>query len=110
MAPPEELTAPPSGAAVSPPPAGLSGATDDPLFPFRVHVASFRTESKVQEMVQALRDRKLDAWFEPPPPGEEWYRVFVGRFATEADASAYAEWLVQNGLVERAHSYPPTGR
>jgi hypothetical protein len=110
MAPPEELAAPPAGTGTAPPATDPARTADDPLFPFRVHVASFRTESKVQEMVQALRDQKLDAWFEPPAPGGEWYRVFVGRFATEADASAYAEWLVQNGLVERAHSYPPTER
>ncbi len=112
MAPPEELAAPPVGTATGAAPSAADPArsADDPLFPFRVHVASFRTQSKVQEMVQALRDQKLDAWFEPPAPGAEWYRVFVGRFATEADASAYAAWLVQNGLVERAHSYPPTER
>ncbi|HLQ65845.1 MAG TPA: SPOR domain-containing protein [Candidatus Limnocylindrales bacterium] len=112
MAPPEELAAPPAGTATGAAPSAADPArsADDPLFPFRVHVASFRTQSKVQEMVQALRDQKLDAWFEPPAPGAEWYRVFVGRFATEADASAYAAWLVQNGLVERAHSYPPTER
>jgi cell division septation protein DedD len=110
MAPPEELAAPPAAAGSSPPLVDMGKAADDPNFPFRVHVASFRTKSKVQEIVQALRDRNLDAWFEPPVPGGDWYRVFVGRFATEADARAYADWLIQNGLVERAQSYPQTER
>ncbi len=108
MAPPEELVAPPAGA--SPPLVDMGKSADDPNFPFRVHVASFRTKSKVQEIVQGLRDRNLDAWFEPPAPGGDWYRVFVGRFATEADARAYADWLIQDGLVERAQSYPQTER
>lgn len=110
MAPPEELAAPPAASGSSPPLVDMGKAADDPNFPFRVHVASFRTESKVQEIVQGLRDRNLDAWFEPPVPGGDWYRVFVGRFATEADARAYADWLIQNGLVERAQSYPQTER
>jgi len=92
------------------PPVDPAAASAGDAAPFRVHVASFRTESKVQEIVQALRERKLDAWFEPPPRGGDWYRVFVGHFATESDARAYAEWLVQNGLVERAQSYPQTER
>lgn len=111
--------------APSPPPArdalraGLGGATGvsvpgtgaaEAAKPFRVHVASFRTESKVKEIVQGLRARKLDAWFEPPPAGGSWYRVFVGRFATEAEAATYAQWLVQSGAVDRAQSYPQTKR
>lgn len=78
--------------------------------PFRVHVASFRTESKVKEIVAGLRARKLDAWFEPPPPGGGWYRVFVGHFATEAEAATYAQWLVKSGAADRAESFPQTKR
>jgi cell division septation protein DedD len=84
-------------------------ATGDAL-PFRVHVASFRTEAKVDEVVQALRGRKLDAWFEPPQAGSSWYRVFVGHFATEQEAREHADWLLKNGLVESAQTYPPTER
>ena len=29
-----------------------------------------------------------------------WYRVFVGRFATEDEAKAYATWLLQNQWVD----------
>lgn len=86
------------------------GAAKDAAKPFRVHVASFRTESKVKEIVQSLRARKLDAWFEPPPPGGDWYRVFVGHFPTEAEAQTYAQWLIRSGAVDRAQSYPQTKR
>ena len=119
-APSEAPTKPP---AASTPPVqraslGTSGSSTlpgsalgaDPAKPFHVHVASFRTESKVQEIVRTLRARKLDAWFEPPPPGGGWYRVFVGRFSTEAEAKTFAAWLVKKGYVDRAESYPQTKR
>lgn len=90
--------------------AGIGTGAGDAAKPFRVHVASFRTETKVREIVAALRAKKLDAWFEPPPPGGDWYRVFVGRFATEAEAATYAQWLIKSGAVDRAQSYPQTKR
>ncbi|HYJ33975.1 MAG TPA: SPOR domain-containing protein [Candidatus Binatia bacterium] len=89
---------------------GLGSGAADAAKPFRVHVASFRTETKVKEIVAALRAKKLDAWFDPPPPGGAWYRVFVGRFATEAEAATYAQWLLKTGAVDRAESYPQTKR
>ncbi|MGE5180375.1 MAG: SPOR domain-containing protein, partial [Bacteroidota bacterium] len=88
----------------------IAGARIDPAKPFRVHVASFRTKSKVEEIVRSLQARKLDAWFEPPPEGGTWYRVFVGHFATEAEAATYAQWLVKSGAADRAESYPQTKR
>jgi hypothetical protein len=112
---------PGSASAAAPPPAATakSGAgTDAPLTtappadgkPFRVHVASFRSEEKVAPIVRALRLKGLDAWYEPAANGSGWYRVFVGRFATEDEASAYASWLLQNKWVERAHAFPSTSR
>jgi len=94
------------GVGVMPP----AGAATSGAKPFRVHVASFRTEWKVRELVQGLRAKKLDAYFEPPPPGGDWYRVFVGHFATEAEAATYGQWLLKSGAVDRAQSYPQTKR
>jgi sporulation related protein len=88
----------------------IGGARIDSAKPFRVHVASFRTKNKVEEIVRSLQARKLDAWFEPPPEGGTWYRVFVGHFATEAEAATYARWLVKSGAADRAESYPQTKR
>lgn len=78
--------------------------------PFRVHVASFRSEAKVQEIVRELRLRGAEAWFEPAPDAPGYYRVFVGHFATEAEARAHAKWLLDNRWVERAHAFPSTQR
>jgi hypothetical protein len=97
---------------MAPPAASNPGATSRPgiasddALPFRVHVASFRTESKVDEVVQVLRRRNLDAWFEPPPKGGTWYRIYIGHFATEKEARDYAAWLLKNGFVESAQTYP----
>jgi septal ring-binding cell division protein DamX len=115
---PAPVTASPGTASPGtvPPAASNPGATSRPgiasddALPFRVHVASFRTESKVDEVVQVLRRRNLDAWFEPPPKGGTWYRIYVGHFATEKEARDYAAWLLKNGFVESAQTYPQTER
>jgi septal ring-binding cell division protein DamX len=78
--------------------------------PFTVHVASFKSESKVQGIVRELRLRGAEAWYEPAPGVPGYYRVFVGHFSTEAEAKAHARWLLDNGWVERAQAYPPTER
>ena len=97
-----EGQAPPSEAI--PPSGAVEGK------PFRVHVASFRSEAKVQEIVRELRLRGAEAWFEPAPDAPGYYRVFVGHFATEAEARAHARWLLDNRWVERAHAFPSTQR
>lgn len=78
--------------------------------PFRVHVASFRSEAKVAPIVRDLRLKGADAWFEPASDAPGWYRVFVGRFATQDEAAAYASWLLENKWVDRAHAFPSTSR
>jgi len=81
-----------------------------PDTPFRVHVASFKSEEKVRGLVRQLRLRGADAWYEPASTASGYYRVFVGHFATEAEARAHARWLLENGWVERAQAYPSTPR
>ncbi|HEX7076911.1 MAG TPA: SPOR domain-containing protein [Candidatus Eisenbacteria bacterium] len=78
--------------------------------PFRVHVASFRSEAKVAGIVSDLKAKGLDAWYEPADDLPGWYRVFVGRFKTEEEARAYAIQLLDARVVDRAHSYPSTAR
>ena len=108
-----------SAAATDPAPPAVSAPVvaprsgtinSDDTLPYRVHVASFRTESKVDEVVQVLRRRNLDAWFEPPPKGGTWYRIYVGHFATVKEARDHAAWLLKNGFVESAQAYPQTER
>jgi cell division septation protein DedD len=121
--PPAGSASPGASAAATPTPtqpapmaAGLgSGASLTTAPPaggkkFRVHVASFRSEEKVAPIVRDLRLKGLDAWYEAASDAPGWYRVFVGRFATEDEAKAYATWLLQNKWVERAHAFPSTSR
>jgi cell division septation protein DedD len=84
--------------------------TPTPDTPFRVHVASFKSEEKVRGLVRQLRLRGADAWYEPATTASGYYRVFVGHFATEAEARAHARWLLENGWVDRAQAYPSTPR
>jgi cell division septation protein DedD len=106
------------GLSVPPAPVGTSPSAATPLStappaegkPYRVHVASFRSEEKVAPIVRQLRLKGVDAWFEQATDGSGWYRVFVGRFATEDEARAYASWLLQNRWVDRAHAFPSTSR
>ncbi len=121
-----EPTLPPSQVEPAPPPSTTAGGetpgapTSDargipptaptPDTPFRVHVASFKSEEKVQELVRQLRLRGADAWYESAANSSGYYRVFVGHFATEAEARAHAQWLLDNGWVDRAQAYPSTPR
>lgn len=78
--------------------------------PYRVHVASFRSEAKVQEIVRGLKARGAEAWYERAADAPGYYRVFVGRFATEKEAAAHARWLLEQGWVDRAQAFPLTAR
>jgi len=64
----------------------------------------------VRGLVRQLRLRGADAWYEPANTASGYYRVFVGHFATEAEARAHARWLLENGWVDRAEAYPSTPR
>ena len=97
-------SAPAPNAASAPPLSGKDGK------PFRVHVASFKSEEKVMAIVRDLKAHGEDAWYERSPVPKGYYRVFVGHFATESEARAHARRLLENGWVDRAQSYPPTGR
>jgi septal ring-binding cell division protein DamX len=112
----EAEPAPPIPATPEPPDAaepdmrGIVPSAPTPDTPFRVHVASFKSEEKVQQMVRQLRLRGADAWYESAANASGYYRVFVGHFATEAEARAHAQWLLDNGWVDRAQAYPATTR
>jgi septal ring-binding cell division protein DamX len=78
--------------------------------PYRVHVASFKSERTVAELSRTLRARGLDAWYEPARDLPGWYRVFVGHYATYIEAQAAAARLLDSGVVDRAHAYPDLSR
>jgi cell division septation protein DedD len=101
---------PPGGAApqaVSVP-SGLRQSSPSAAKPFRVHVASFKSIEKVESIVASLRAHGADAWIEKAKDAPGYYRVFVGRFATEAEARAHAQWLLSQGWVDRAQAFPTT--
>lgn len=81
-----------------------------PALPFRVHVASFRSEAKVQTVARDLAARGLDAWYEPAADLPGWYRVFVGRFATHEEAASEARRLLEQHTVDRAKAFPDPQR
>jgi len=105
---PTPVAATPAPAAATHPTASPSTTNDSK--PFHVHVASFKSEQKVSDIVQGLKAHGEDAWYERPTVPHGYYRVFVGHYATEAEAAAHARKLLQNGWVDRAQAYPPTGR
>lgn len=116
--PPASTQSPSSPSAIAPlstpppskqPPAPTR-SEGDPSLPFSVHVASFKSAAKVQEIVRSLAMKGLDAWYEPAKDKPGWRRVFVGRFATEAEANAYAAYLLKNRFVDRASSFSTTAR
>jgi cell division septation protein DedD len=77
---------------------------------YRVHVASFRSESKVRDLVKQLRSRGEDAWYSLASDQPGWYRVYVGHYATREEAARKAAWLLERGWVERARAYPDNVR
>ncbi len=110
-APPQQPAAPPTQTSpqqqaalprTAPPAPASTRSEGDASLPYSVHVASFRSKEKVQEIVRTLAMKGLDAWYEPAKDMPGWNRVFVGRFATEAEAKAYASYLLENHFVDRA--------
>jgi cell division septation protein DedD len=114
---PKVASAPPTAGSSTPkavPPTSTSAAVVRGVAPFakpfRVHVASFRSETKVQEIVRGLTAKGADAWYEKASDAPGYYRVFVGHFATEKEAAAHARWLLEQGWVDRAQAFPLTAR
>jgi cell division septation protein DedD len=106
-APPRHAVSARRQAAEAPKQAPAAGPAS---LPYRVHVASFRSEATVGRLAAELRAKGLTAWYEPAASLPGWYRVFVGRFATHAEAEAEAERLLHKGLVQRAKAFPDEQR
>jgi cell division septation protein DedD len=103
---PQPATPPPAPTR----PAGSAQSEAPTSLPYRVHIASFRSESKVREMVKSLRARGIGAWYAAASDQPGWYRVFVGHYATHEEAARKAAWLLRRGLVDRAMAYPDNER
>ena len=103
--PPQTKPIPPQAASTAPVAAAASSAK-----PFRVHVASFKSVAKVEEIVRGLKAKGADAYYEKATDAPGYYRVFVGHFTTEKEAAAQAQKLLEQGWVDRAQAFPLTAR
>gem|GEM_PF-2357811 len=106
---PETAVSPPGGAETPSPPAKLDAKALAGLR-YEVHVASFNRDDPARLLVKRLRDKGLDAWYAKATNQRNWYRVFVGHYATHEEASRQASSLLGRGLVEHAIAYPDHAR
>jgi cell division septation protein DedD len=101
-------------ATPAPPPASPAPAKLDAnalaSLRYEVHVASFTKDDQARLLVKRLRDKGLDAWYAKATNQRNWYRVFVGHYATHEDAARQASSLLGQGLVEHAIAYPDHAR
>ncbi len=75
-----------------------------------MHVASFTEDGMARKLVKRLRGAGLDAWYAKATNQRNWYRVFIGHFATREEAARQAASLLEKGLVEHAVAYPDHAR
>ena len=106
---PETQAAGPADEMPAAPPAKLDAKTLANLR-YEVHVASFTADGQARLLVKRLRDKGLDAWYAKATNQRNWYRVFVGHYATHEEASRQAASLLGSGVVEHAIAYPDHAR
>ena len=85
-------------------PSQASEAEVDTPSPYVVQIASYRTKAYAERHVQALRDRKVEAYTVPfvLPNKGRWHRVLVRRFPTIKEARSFAAQMMTAGLVDLA--------
>jgi cell division septation protein DedD len=98
----------PEGSTPAPAPAPPVAALEKKNF--EVHVASFTTDTMAKNLVKRLRDKGLDAWYAKATTQPNWYRIFIGHYATHEEAVRQARTLLDRGLVEHAIAYPDHAR
>ena len=122
--PPDQGAAPQGGAAQAAPPASAQAPAPAPPAPapakravespkrlaYEVHVASFNEDSKARDLVKRLHARGLDAWYAKATDQRNWYRVFVGHYATHEEAARRAASMLDKGQVEHAIAFPDHAR
>ncbi len=106
---PEPQSASPDPAAPAPPPVTKTPETRGGLT-YEVHVASFKKDGEARDLVKRLHGRGLDAWYAKATDQRNWYRVFIGHYATHEEAARRATSLLHRGLVEHAIAFPDHAR
>lgn len=93
----------------APPPAHRAQETRAGLT-YEVHVASFKKDGEARDLVKRLHARGLDAWYAKATDQRNWYRVFIGHYATHEEAARQAKSLLNRGQVEHAIAFPDHAR
>jgi septal ring-binding cell division protein DamX len=102
---PSTTAPPPASGDVSKPDAGsIAGLR------YEIHVASFTQDGPARLAVKRLTEKGIDAWYAKATHQKNWYRVFVGHYATHEEAARQAASLLGRGLVEHAIAYPDHAR
>ena len=80
---------------------------------FGLQVAAFKTAGRATRVLVDMKDvTKLpgEILTTEDPDGNTWYRIVLGRFATEAEAQAAAQDLIGRSLIPEAIVMPYTPR
>jgi len=84
-----------------------------PVPTFGLQVAAFKTAGRATRVLVDMKDvTKLrgEILTTEDPDGNTWYRIVLGRFATEAEAQAAAQDLIGRSLIPEAIVMPYTPR
>jgi len=94
-----------NGVAITPP---MKPAHIQP-HPYSIHVSSFRSENRAINEVTVFKLRGYEAFavFTTVPGKGDWYRVYVGRYATESEAREEAQILRNRGHANYTHVMKP---
>jgi septal ring-binding cell division protein DamX len=103
--------------AEAPPPAPSSSPVDAPAAPsgpaFGIQVASFRTAGRAARVLHDYEETTGlpgEVLTSPGEVDEPWYRIVLGRFATEEEARAHGETLLAKSVIAEAIVIPYTPR
>ena len=70
---------------------------------FTVQIAAFPNEQEAQGKANELKNKGLGAFYIPAMVnGKTWYRVSIGQFATQEEATDYRSNLIKEGKVASA--------
>lgn len=75
----------------------------DGIKKFTVQVAAYGSEQEAQAKVAELKSKGLSAIYVPAKvKGQSWYRVSIGQFTTQKEASVYKKSLLDEGQIKAA--------
>jgi cell division protein FtsN len=91
---PESMTTPDVKPAGSP-------VASSPRTVFAVHIASFRDQDKTEQYIASIADVAPEHFSRVyPGQGSDWYRIYLGPYQRQAEATAVAERLKESGRIQ----------